>query len=157
VSLPRLTFLSCAISRHQRVGILEPLLGEARDVLQMGRQPDRSKMALDRVASACEIIAELCGKLPPPAPCRRQRLRAWNRRSEKPGRSLPAHYRSVAQIDSARFAVQRSSRGRSHLGAAGGRDGVLARRAAEKMSAWLASNQLKKASIARAAVVGTSA
>ena len=128
--LAALDLLVLRHQRHQRVGIRQPFLGEAGDILQMGRQADRGKMALDARGVRLGDHAELRGKF------RRQHHADGNafaveQAVGKAGRGLQRMAEGVAEIEQRALAglalVARDDRG---LGAAGGRDRVLARRAA---------------------------
>ena len=132
VSLPRLTFLSCAISAISASASASPSWAKPRDVLQMGRQADRGKVALDARGIRLRDHAELRGKF------RRQHHADGNALAVeqaigKAGRRFQRMAKGVAEIEQRALAglalVARHDR---RLGAAGGRDRVLARRTAGK-------------------------
>ena len=74
--LAALDLLVLRHQRHQRVGIRQPVLGEACDVLQIGSAGRRRQGGGRRgAASAVGDHAELRGEFARPAPCRWRRLR----------------------------------------------------------------------------------
>ena len=96
--------------RHQRVGIGEPFLGKAGDILQTGRQADCGKVTLRRAPHPIRgIMPELRGKF------RRQHhadgnASPWNSRSEKPVAASSACPKVWPRLSSARSPFSRSSR-----------------------------------------------
>ena len=118
--------------RHQGVGIRKPFLGEARNVLQMGRQPDGSQVALDAGGIGLGNHAELGGKL------RRQHHAdgdafAVEQAIGKAGRGFQRVAEGVTEIEQCALAVLAFvAHHDRRLGAAGGGDGVLARAAADE-------------------------
>ena len=130
VSRPRLTFLSCAISAISASASARPFLGKSGDILQMGRQADFGKVTFYARRIRFGDHSELRGKF------RGQHHADGNAFAmEQPvgetGRGLQRMPERMAEIEQRAFAVfafvARHDRG---LGAAGGGDGVLARRAA---------------------------
>ena len=140
--------------RHQRVGIRQPFLRKARDVLQMGRQADGSKVALDAGGVGIGDHAELRGKL------RRQHHAdgnafAMEQAIGEAGCSLQRMAESMTEIEQRALAglalVARDDRG---LGAAGGCDGMLARSAAGEDVGMVGFEPGEEGFIAQHAVFG---
>ena len=154
VSRPRLTFLSCAISAISASASAKPFLGKSGDILQMGRQADLGKMMLDARRVGFGDHAELRGKF------RRQHHAdgntfAMKQPVGKAGRGLQRVAESMAEIEQRAFAglalVARHDRG---LGAAGGRDGVFARRAAGENIGMVGLEPGEKRFVAEHAIFG---
>ena len=135
VSLPRLTFLSCAISAISASASVKPFLVKACDILQMGRQTDRSKVTFDARGVCLRDHAELCGKFRRQHHADRDAL-AVEQAVGEAGCRLQRMAKGVTEIEQRALAgfalVARHDRG---LGAAGGRDRVLARSPAGKIPA----------------------
>ena len=126
VSLPRFTFLSCAISVHQGVRVGR----SAGIVADVGRQPDRRKVMRHASGLVGRHQAEPGGELERADDAERDRL-AMQEFVGKAGRCLERMPEGVAEIEQRAVAglalVARHDRG---LAAARDRDRVLARRTA---------------------------
>ncbi len=128
--------------RHQRVGVREPFLREAGDVLQPGRQADLGEMLLRRgPPRSSAIMPSLRRKLRTPAPCRAATPSPWNSRSEKPVAASSAWPKVWPRLSSARSPVSRSSRDDDRRPWRGrrSRSRARARRRPRRRRAWLAS------------------